>query len=152
MRMAIQVCLATAITAIASVAANARSMVHAPIGACSTTLVTGEHFVAQARVAQHPAPTSASNGMVVLAGSVFADHQPLRLQQRALQRDDAMRVGKAWQHRQAFHAAQRVVDPHGQFEQALMNLFQSAADATAGVATPELRVSARLARGGRLRG
>ena len=47
-------------------------------------------------------------------------------------------------------ALELLADP-GQLEQALMNLFQNAADATAGVATPELRVSARLARGGRLR-
>lgn len=43
-----------------------------------------------------------------------------------------------------------VVDP-GQLEQALINLLKNAADATAQVAAPAAHVSARLARGGRLR-
>ena len=40
-------------------------------------------------------------------------------------------------------------DP-GQLEQALLNLIQNAADATAATAAPELLVTARLVRGGRL--
>ncbi|HEU4852344.1 MAG TPA: HAMP domain-containing sensor histidine kinase [Telluria sp.] len=43
-----------------------------------------------------------------------------------------------------------VADP-GQLEQALINLLKNAQDATANVARPEAQVSARLARGGRLR-
>ena len=43
-----------------------------------------------------------------------------------------------------------MADP-GQLEQALMNLLQNAAEASEGTAVPELHVSARLARGGRLR-
>jgi signal transduction histidine kinase len=39
----------------------------------------------------------------------------------------------------------------GQFEQALLNLLQNAAEATANCAKPHAQVSARLARGGRLR-
>lgn len=39
----------------------------------------------------------------------------------------------------------------GQLEQALVNLLQNAAEATAGVAAPQATVSATLARGGRLR-
>lgn len=42
-----------------------------------------------------------------------------------------------------------MADP-GQLEQALVNLLQNAAEACAGQAAPEVRVSARLARGGRL--
>lgn len=42
-----------------------------------------------------------------------------------------------------------MADP-GQLEQALVNLLQNAAQACAGQAAPEVRVSARLARGGRL--
>lgn len=42
-----------------------------------------------------------------------------------------------------------MADP-GQLEQALVNLIQNAAEATAGQAAPEVRLSARLARGGRL--
>ncbi len=45
---------------------------------------------------------------------------------------------------------QMVVDPD-QLEQALINLLKNAADATSGVAQPEVLVSARLSRGGRLR-
>jgi signal transduction histidine kinase len=41
-------------------------------------------------------------------------------------------------------------DP-GQLEQALVALLQNAAEATAGVTTPEVHVTARLSRGGRLR-
>lgn len=43
-----------------------------------------------------------------------------------------------------------MADP-GQLEQALVNLLKNAAEATANAATPEVLVSARLARGGRLR-
>lgn len=43
-----------------------------------------------------------------------------------------------------------MADP-GQLEQALVNLIQNAAEACAGPAAPEVRVSARLVRGGRLR-
>lgn len=43
-----------------------------------------------------------------------------------------------------------VADP-GQLEQALVNLLKNAAEATAGLAAPEVAVSAKLARGGRLR-
>jgi signal transduction histidine kinase len=43
-----------------------------------------------------------------------------------------------------------MADP-GQLEQALMNLVINAAEATAGQAAPQLVVSARPARGGRLR-
>lgn len=43
-----------------------------------------------------------------------------------------------------------MADP-GQLEQALVNLLKNAAEATAGMAAPEVLVSARLARGGRLR-
>jgi signal transduction histidine kinase len=43
-----------------------------------------------------------------------------------------------------------VVDP-GQLEQALINLLKNAADATAQLPAPLVRVNARLARGGRLR-
>ncbi len=43
-----------------------------------------------------------------------------------------------------------LADP-GQLEQALMNLLKNAAEATAEEAAPEVTVSARLARGGRLR-
>ena len=43
-----------------------------------------------------------------------------------------------------------MADP-GQLEQALMNLLKNAAEATVGEAVPEVNVSARLARGGRLR-
>jgi signal transduction histidine kinase len=43
-----------------------------------------------------------------------------------------------------------MVDP-GQLEQALINLLKNAGDATAQVAAPKVSVSARLARGGRLR-
>lgn len=42
-----------------------------------------------------------------------------------------------------------MADP-GQLEQALVNLLQNAAEASAGRPAPEVRVSARLARGGRL--
>lgn len=42
-----------------------------------------------------------------------------------------------------------MADP-GQLEQALVNLLKNAAEASAGQAAPEVRVSARLARGGRL--
>jgi signal transduction histidine kinase len=47
-------------------------------------------------------------------------------------------------------ALELMADP-GQLEQALVNLVKNAAEATEGVATPQLDVSARLARGGRLR-
>jgi len=43
-----------------------------------------------------------------------------------------------------------MADP-GQLEQALINLFKNAAEATAATAQPQLQVSARLGRGGRLR-
>ncbi|TFW34108.1 sensor histidine kinase [Massilia horti] len=43
-----------------------------------------------------------------------------------------------------------VADP-GQLEQAILNLLRNASDATAGVAAPQAQLSARLARGGRLR-
>ncbi|HYD80896.1 MAG TPA: sensor histidine kinase [Paucimonas sp.] len=43
-----------------------------------------------------------------------------------------------------------MIDP-GQFEQALINLLKNAEEATAATAGPELAVSARLIRGGRLR-
>jgi signal transduction histidine kinase len=43
-----------------------------------------------------------------------------------------------------------MADP-GQLEQALFNLLKNAAEATAGLASPEVHVSARLAHGGRLR-
>ncbi|MGZ8341786.1 MAG: sensor histidine kinase [Telluria sp.] len=43
-----------------------------------------------------------------------------------------------------------MADP-GQLEQAMVNLLKNAAEATAGLAAPEVHVSARLARGGRLR-
>jgi len=42
-----------------------------------------------------------------------------------------------------------LIDP-GQLEQALINLLQNAAEACAGVSRPEVTVSARLSRGGRL--
>lgn len=42
-----------------------------------------------------------------------------------------------------------MADP-GQLEQALVNLLKNAAEASAGQAAPEVRVSARLARGGRM--
>jgi signal transduction histidine kinase len=44
---------------------------------------------------------------------------------------------------------QLLADP-GQIEQALVNLLQNAADATAGVATPQATINATLVRGGRL--
>lgn len=42
-----------------------------------------------------------------------------------------------------------MADP-GQLEQALVNLIQNAAEACGGQASPEVRINARLARGGRL--
>lgn len=42
-----------------------------------------------------------------------------------------------------------MADP-GQLEQALVNLIQNAAEACGGQAPPEVRINARLARGGRL--
>jgi signal transduction histidine kinase len=66
-------------------------------------------------------------------------------------------VGPAWRARggrAAFtvepESLEMVVDP-GQLEQALINLLKNAADATALVAAPKVAVTARLARGGRLR-
>ena len=65
-------------------------------------------------------------------------------------------VAPGWQARggrAVFHveseSLELMADP-GQLEQALVNLLQNAAEACAGQATPEVRVSARLARGGRL--
>ena len=65
-------------------------------------------------------------------------------------------VAPAWQARggrAVFHveseSLELMADP-GQLEQALVNLLQNAAQACAGQAAPEVRVSARLARGGRL--
>ncbi|NML60493.1 ATP-binding protein [Massilia sp. RP-1-19] len=65
-------------------------------------------------------------------------------------------VGPAWQARGG--RAIFVVEPDslelmadpGQLEQALVNLIKNAAEASAGQAVPEVRISARLARGGRL--
>lgn len=66
-------------------------------------------------------------------------------------------VGPDWRARAG--AAVFVVEPpslelivdQGQLEQALINLIKNAADATAHVGVPKVTVSARLARGGRLR-
>jgi signal transduction histidine kinase len=66
-------------------------------------------------------------------------------------------VAPAWQARGG--RAVFVVEPDsleliadaGQLEQALVNLIKNAAEATAGLAAPEATVSAKLARGGRLR-
>lgn len=66
-------------------------------------------------------------------------------------------TGPAWQARGG--RAQFAVEPAslelmadpGQLEQALMNLLTNAAEASAAQAAPEVTVSARLARGGRLR-
>ena len=66
-------------------------------------------------------------------------------------------VAPAWQARGGHalfevepEALELMADP-GQLEQALVNLIQNAAEASAGLAVPEVCVSARLARGGRLR-
>lgn len=66
-------------------------------------------------------------------------------------------VGPAWRTRggRAVFAVEPdslelMADP-GQLEQALVNLLNNAAEASAGLAVPEVRVSAKLARGGRLR-
>lgn len=65
-------------------------------------------------------------------------------------------VAPSWQARggrATFHvepdSLELMADP-GQLEQALVNLLKNAAEASAGHAAPEVRVSARLARGGRL--
>lgn len=66
-------------------------------------------------------------------------------------------VGAGWRERGGVAAF--VVEPpslelivdQGQLEQALINLIKNAADATAQVAKPQVQVSARLVRGGRLR-
>jgi signal transduction histidine kinase len=66
-------------------------------------------------------------------------------------------VGPAWRARGGRagfavepESLEMVVDP-GQLEQALINLLKNAADATALVSAPSVNVTARLARGGRLR-
>lgn len=75
--------------------------------------------------------------------------------QRMFARMSAL-VGPAWQARGG--RAHFIVEPDslelmadpGQLEQALVNLLQNAAEASAGQSAPEVRVSARLVRGGRL--
>ncbi len=69
----------------------------------------------------------------------------------------ALLVGPGWRARggrAAFSvepATLEVMADPGQLEQALLNLLKNAAEATAGLAAPEARVSAHLGRGGRLR-
>ena len=142
------------LTPVASLSQTSRDLLKDAGGTLSPDIAGDLDIALEAITRRADSLTQFVGGYRTLASVPQATPQRITLS-RMFARLSAL-VAPAWQARggrAVFHveseSLELMADP-GQLEQALVNLLQNAADACVGQAAPEVRISARLARGGRL--